>query len=203
MTNGNKDGIIKSENETEENSSSTYRKEKVNIMAKKNINNQNEVAKKAENTKEVKNMAKAAEEKTMELEVITEEQLDNMISEGYEMLDSEDETQVVLKKGRKKVTYKVKEWQKTKQVHTPQDRDIKIDSCKVGEIGVKIIYHRMKDGEKQFRIFIAEKVDGKLKRTRLVNDDIKAIQSDEKKMVAYYQRITKGAAELKKVYKSA
>lgn len=203
MTNGNKDGIIKSENETEENSSSTYRKEKVNIMAKKNINNQNEVAKKAENTKEVKNMAKVAEEKKMELEVITEEQLDNMISEGYEMLDSEDETQVVLKKGRKKVTYKVKEWQKTKQVHTPQDRDIKIDSCKVGEIGVKIIYHRMKDGQKQYRIFIAEKVDGKLKRTRLVNDEIKAIQSDEKKMVAYYQKITKGAAELKKVYKSA
>lgn len=203
MTNGNKDGIIKSENETEENSSSTYRKEKVNIMAKKNINNQNEVAKKAENTKEVKNMAKVAEEKKMELEVITEEQLDNLISEGWQMEESEDETQVVLKKGRKKVTYQVKEWTKTKQVHTPQDRDIKIDSCKVGEIGVKIIYHRMKDGEKQFRIFIAEKVDGKLKRTRLVNDDIKAIQSDEKKMVAYYQKITKGAAELKKVYKSA
>lgn len=203
MTNGNKDGIIKSENETEENSSSTYRKEKVNIMAKKNINNQNEVAKKAENTKEVKNMAKAAEEKKMELEVITEEQLDNLISEGWQMEESEDETQVVLKKGRKKVTYQVKEWTKTKQVHTPQDRDIKIDSCKIGEIGVKFIYHRMKDGEKQFRIFIAEKVDGKLKRTRLVNDDIKAIQSDEKKMVAYYQKITKGAAELKKVYKLA
>ena len=174
-------------------------------MAKK-INNQNEVAKKATNNsvskKEEKVMAKA-EEKKMELEVITEEQLDNMISEGYEMLDSEDETQVVLKKGRKKVIYQVKEWTKTKQVHTPQDRDIKIDSCKVGEIGVKIIYHRMKDQSKQYRIFIAEKVDGKLKRTRLVNDDIKAIQSDEKKMVAYYQKITKGAAELKKVYKSA
>ncbi len=173
-------------------------------MAKKiNQNNQNEVAKKAENTKEVKNMAKAVEEKKMELEVITEEQLDNLISEGWQMEESEDETQVVLKKGRKKVTYQVKEWSKTKQVHTPQDRDIKIDSCKVGEIGVKIIYHRMKDGEKQFRIFIAEKVDGKLKRTRLVNDEIKNIQSDEKKMVAYYQKITKGAAELKKVYKSA
>ncbi len=165
-------------------------------------NNQNEVAKKAENTKEVKKMAKT-EEKKMELEVITEEQLDNMISEGYEMLDSENETQVVLKKGRKKVTYQVKEWTKTKQVHTPQDRDIKIDSCKVGEIGIKLIYHRMKDGVKQYRIFIAEKVAGKLKRTRLVNDEIKNIQSDEKKMVAYYQKITKGAAELKKVYKSA
>lgn len=168
--------------------------------------NQNEVAQKAqkaqntENTKEVKNM-KASEEK--ELEVITEEQLDNMISDGWQMEESEDETQVVLKKGKKKVTYQVKEWQKPKQIHTPQDRDIKIDSCKVGEIGVKIIYHRMKDGQKQFRIFIAEKVDGKLKRTRLVNEDIKAIQSDEKKMVAYYQKITKGAAELKKVYKSA
>ena len=166
-------------------------------------NNQNEVAKKAENIKEAKNMTKAAEAKKMELEVITEEQLDNLISEGWQMLDSEDETQVVLKKGRKKVVYQVKEWSKPKQVHIPRDRDIKIESTKVGDIGVKIIYHRMKDGEKQFRIYIAEKVDGKLKRTRLVNDDIKAIQSDEKKMVAYYQKITKGAAELKKVYKSA
>ena len=203
MTNGNKGGIIKSENETEENSSSTYRKEKVNIMTKKNINNQNEVAKKAKNTKEVKNMAKATEEKKIELEVITEEQLDNLISEGWQMEESEDETQVVLKKGRKKVTYQVREWSKTKQVHTPQDRDIKIESTKVGDIGVKLIYHRMKDGEKQFRIFIAEKVDDKLKRTRLVNDEIKNIQSDEKKMLTYYQRITKGAAELKKVYKLA
>ena len=170
-------------------------------MTKKNQNNK--VAKNVENTKEVKAMSKKVEEKKTELEVITEEQLDNMISEGYEMLDSENENQVVLKKGRKKVTYQVKEWSKTKQVHTPRDRDIKIDSCKVGDIGVKIIYHRMKDGTKQYRIFIAEKIDGKLKRTRLVNDDIKAIQSDEKKMIAYYQKITKGAAELKKVYKTA
>lgn len=181
-------------------------RKKVYIM-KKNINNQNEVAKKATNNsvskKEEKVMTKTAETKKMELEVITEEQLDNMISEGYEMLDSEDETQVVLKKGRKKVTYQVKEWTKTKQVHTPKDRDIKIESTKVGEIGIKLIYHRMKDQSKQYRIFIAEKVDGKLKRTRLVNDEIKNIQSDEKKMIAYYQKITKGAAELKKVYKSA
>lgn len=175
-------------------------------MARTNQKN-NTVAKKATNNsvskKEEKVMAKTAEEKKMELEVITEEQLDNLISEGWQMEESEDETQVVLKKGRKKVTYQIKEWSKTKQIHTPQDRDIKIESTKVGDIGVKIIYHRMKDGEKQYRIFIAEKVDGKLKRTRLVNDEIKNIQSDEKKMVAYYQKITKGAAELKKVYKSA
>lgn len=172
-------------------------------MAKK-VNNQ-EVAKKATTVsmKEETKMAKKAEEKKMELEVITEEQLDEMISDGWSMDESEDDTQVVLKKGRTKKTYKVAEWQKTKQVHTPQDRDIKIESTKVGEIGIKLIYHRMKDGEKQYRIFIAEKVDGKLKRTRLVNDDIKAIQSDEKKMVAYYQKITKSAAELKKVYKAA
>lgn len=170
-------------------------------------NNQNEVAKKAENTKEVKVM------KANEIQVITEEQMDNMIAEGWSMEPTDDDAQVVLKKGRKKVTYQIKEWlpkQKAskkeegqKQVHVARDRDIKIDSKKVGEIGVKIIYHRLKDGQKQFRIFIAEKVDGKLKRTRLVNDEIKNIQSDEKKMVAYYQKITKGAAELKKVYKSA
>lgn len=174
-------------------------------MTKKNQNNK--VAKKATNNsvskKEEKVMSKKVEEKKTELEVITEEQLDNMISDGYEMLDSENENQVVLKKGRKKVTYQVKEWTKTKQVHTPRDRDIKIESTKVGDINVKLIYHRMKDGVKQYRIFIAEKVNGKLKRTRLVNDEIKNIQSDEKKMIAYYQKITKGASELKKVYKTA
>lgn len=182
-------------------------------MARTNQKN-NTVAKKAENTKEVKVM------KANEIQVITEEQMDNMMAEGWSMEPADDDTQVVLKKGRKKVTYQIKEWlpkQKVskksdksdkneegqKQVHIARDRDIKIDSCKVGDIGVKIIYHRMKDQSKQYRIYIAEKVDDKLKRTRLVNDEIKAIQSDEKKMIAYYQKITKGAAELKKVYKSA
>lgn len=150
-------------------------------------------------SKEEKVMAKKAEEKKVELEVITEEQMENMISEGWSMDEAEEEGQVILKKGRTKKAYKVAEWQKTKQVHTPQDRDIKIESTKVGDINVKLIYHRMKDGVKQYRIFIAQKVNGKLQRTRLVNEDIKAIQSDEKKMLAYYHKITKGAAELKKV----
>lgn len=182
------------------------KKGKVNIMARTNQKN-NTVAKKAENTKEVKVM------KANEIQVITEEQMDNMMAEGWSMEPAEDDTQVVLKKGRKKVTYQIKEWlpkQKAskksdkneegqKQVHIARDRDIKLDSKKVGDIGVKIIYHRMKDGQKQYRIFVAQKVDGVLKRNRLVNDTIKAIQDNEEKMVEYFNKIVASEKALAKV----
>lgn len=80
--------------------------------------------------------------------------------------------------------------EKPKQIHESRDRDIKIESGKVGDINVKLIYHRMtKDNSKQYRIFLSKKIDGKLKRTRLVNDEIKAIQTDEKKMLEYYKKI--------------
>lgn len=201
----------KTENETEENSSSTYRKEKVNIMARTNQKN-NTVAKKAENTKEVKVM------KANEIQVITEEQMDNMMAEGWSMEPADDDTQVVLKKGRKKVIYQIKEWlpkQKAskksdkkksdkneevqKQVHIARDRDIKIESKKVGDIGVKLIYHRTKDGTKQYRIYIAQKVDGVLKRNRLNNDELKAIDRDEAKCLNYFNKITKSEKTLKAV----
>ena len=215
MTNKNKGDRIKTEtNKRTDRKVYKIRKEP-SMAAKKNQNNK--VAKMATNNqkKEETKMAKKANE----IKVITEVQMDNMIANGYQMdvVENSDE-QVILKKGRSKTTYIIKEWQKVpakkatkksteneseekvKQVHVARDRDIKIDSKKVGDIGVKIIYHRMKDGEKQYRIFIAEKVDGKLKRTRLVNDNIKAIQSDEKKMDEYFSKITKSSAELKKVY---
>lgn len=79
--------------------------------------------------------------------------------------------------------------EKPKQIHEAKDRDIKIVSGKVGDINVKLIYHRMKDNSKQYRIYLAKKVEGKLKRIRLVNDEIKVIQTDEKKMIEYYQKI--------------
>lgn len=87
--------------------------------------------------------------------------------------------------------------EKTKQVHEPKDRDIKIVSGKVGDIGVKLIYHRDSKGEKQFRIYLSKKVEGKLKRVRFQNDDTKKIDRDEKKMAAYYEQIVAGKIKVK------
>lgn len=85
-------------------------------------------------------------------------------------------------KGKKVLVYIAKV---QKQVHEAKDRDIKVWSGKTGEFGVKVIYHRQKSGEKQFRIFISYKSNGKLVRRRLVNDEVKKLESDEKGMVAY------------------
>ena len=87
-----------------------------------------------------------------------------------------------LKDGKKTITYEAR---LQKQVHEAKDKDIKVWSGKAGEFGVKVIYHRLKDGEKQYRIFISYKANGKLVRRRLVNDEVKKFESDEKGMVEY------------------
>lgn len=168
-------------------------------MARTNQKN-NTVAKKAENTKEVKVM------KANEIQVITEEQMDNMMAEGWSMEPADDDTQVVLKKGRKKVTYQIKEWlpkQKAskksdkneegqKQVHIARDRDIKIDMKKIDNFNLKLIYHRKKDNNKEYRLFISFKdKENNLKRIRMINEEIKDIHSNEKKMIEYFNKISK------------
>lgn len=80
--------------------------------------------------------------------------------------------------------------EKKKQIHTPKDRDIKIDSKKIEEYGVKLIYHRMKDDSKDYRIYISYKENDKLKRIRLRNEKIDSISKDEKKMIDYYNKLT-------------
>lgn len=82
--------------------------------------------------------------------------------------------------------------EKEKQVHEAKDRDIKIESGKVGNINVKMIYHREKDGTKQFRIFLAQKVNGKLKRVRYMTEELKANQKDEKFVKKIYDQIIAG-----------
>ena len=131
------------------------------------------------------------------------EELENIAGEkGLVIVNTENENIFNLKTSEKSRTIKMKvevqeEEVKEKQVHIPRDRDIKIESGKVGDIGVKLIYHRMKDGEKQFRIFLSQKIDGKLKRVRLVNDEIKSIEKDEKKMIEYLHKILNEEIKIK------
>lgn len=152
---------------------------------------------------EVENtVSKKEEVKVMEdVKVMTIEEMENFAAENnLVVVDTDNENVYELKtsKRAKKVKFviEIKSEEKPKQVHTTKDRDIKIESGKVGDINVKLIYHRMKDGSKQYRIFLAKKIEGKLKRTRLVNDDIKAIQLDEKKMLEYYQKIMAGKVKV-------
>ena len=145
-----------------------------------------------------------ANQKIEKMVVKSFEELENLAGEkGLIIVNTDDENIFNLKTSEKAKTVKMEvevqeeEEVKEKQVHIPRDRDIKIESGKVGDIGVKLNYHRMKDGEKQFRIFLSQKVDGKLKRVRLVNDEIKSIERDEKKMIEYLHKILNKEIKIK------
>ena len=156
-----------------------------------------------------------ANQKIEKMVVKSFEELENLAAEkGLIVINTDNENVFNLKTSKRAKTIKmevevqeeeeVKEEEvqeeeevKEKQVHIPRDRDIKIESGKVGDIGVKLIYHRMKSGEKQFRIFLSQKIDGKLKRVRLVNDEIKSIEKDEKKMIEYLHKILNKEIEVK------
>jgi len=78
------------------------------------------------------------------------------------------------------------------QIHIKRDRDIKIDMKKIDNYNIKLIYHRKKDNEKEFRLFISYKdEENNLKRIRMINDEIKSIHSDEKKMIEYFKKLEK------------
>lgn len=78
------------------------------------------------------------------------------------------------------------------QIHIKRDRDIKIDMKKIENYNIKLIYHRKKDDEKEFRLFISYKdEENNLKRIRMINDEIKSIHSDEKKMIEYFKKLEK------------
>ena len=147
-------------------------------------------------------MANQKIQKIEKMVVKSFEELENLAAEkGLIISNTDNENIFNLKTSEKAKTVKmeveVQEEEVQKQVHIPRDRDIKIESGKVGDIGVKLIYHRMKDGEKQFRIFLSQKIDGKLKRVRLVNDEIKSIEKDEKKMIEYLHKILNKEIKIK------
>lgn len=77
------------------------------------------------------------------------------------------------------------------QIHIKRDRDIKIDMRKINNYNLKLIYHRKKDNEKEYRLFISYKDEEKnLKRIRMIDDKIKSIHSDEKKMIDFFNKIS-------------
>ena len=77
------------------------------------------------------------------------------------------------------------------QNHEKRDRDIKIESRKIENFNLKLIYHRKKDNEKEYRLFISFKENDSLKRLRLINSQIKEIQNSEKDMREYLSKIKK------------
>lgn len=83
-------------------------------------------------------------------------------------------------------------FEKKNQIHEKRDRDIKIDMKKIDNFNLKIIYHRKKDNNKEYRLFISFKdKENNLKRIRMINEEIKEIHSNEKKMIEYFNKISK------------
>lgn len=77
------------------------------------------------------------------------------------------------------------------QNHISRDRDIKLDMRKIDNYNIKLIYHRKKDNEKEYRLFISFKENDNLKRIRLINDSIREIHNLEKDMREYLSKIQK------------
>lgn len=77
------------------------------------------------------------------------------------------------------------------QNHISRDRDIKIESRKIENFNLKLIYHRLKDSSKEYRIFLSFKENESLKRLRLINPQIKEIYKDESNMKDYFNKIQK------------
>ena len=75
------------------------------------------------------------------------------------------------------------------QSHEVKDRDIKLESRKIDNYNLKLIYHKKKDGQLEYRIFVAFKENDALKRIRLVNPQITEIQNNESKMRTYLSNI--------------
>lgn len=156
-----------------------------------NRKNQNTVTQTTTNntvSKEEKNMTNA------QVKVITEELITAAKAEGKKVQvgrkGTKNEGFVKIDGEQYQIVEEMPE--KAKQVHEAKDRDIKIESGKIGDINIKMIYHREKDGTKQYRIFLAQKVDGKLKRTRFMTEELKANQRDEKFVKKVYDQIISG-----------
>lgn len=82
-------------------------------------------------------------------------------------------------------------FEKKYQIHNSIDRDIKIDMRKINNYNLKLIYHRKKNNEKEYRLFISYKDnDNKLRRIRYINDEIKKIHSNENDMIKLFNDIS-------------
>ena len=162
-----------------------------------NRKNQNTAA-----TQTTNNTVSKEEKNMTNINVITEELIAAAKAEGKKVIRGRKGTKnggfVKVDGERYQIVEKMPEAEeKPKQVHEAKDRDIKIKSGKVGDINVKMIYHREKDGTKQYRIFLAQKVDGKLKRTRYMTEELKKNQKDENFVKKVYDSIIAGKTKVK------
>lgn len=137
-------------------------------------------------------------EKNLEIRFNEEnEELKMRISEYRELIDSDDfENEFkILKKNNREIQIRNKKNQKIIniyiiQIHNERDRDIKIKSDKINDYNLKLIYHRKKDDSKEFRIFISFKDENKkLRRKRLINSEIKKIDSNESEMIKFFDKL--------------
>lgn len=82
-------------------------------------------------------------------------------------------------------------FEKKYQIHESKDRDIKIDMRKINNYNLKLIYHRKKNDEKEYRLFISYKDnDNKLRRIRMINDEIKKIHDSENDMIKLFKELS-------------
>lgn len=139
-------------------------------------------------------MKKSNLKKDYEIKEMKKEEIEKYLSEneGLERIIFEDsENESIIRRGKKGL-FIIREISSEKKERRYLDRDIKISSRKSesGKFGIKLIYHRKKDSEKEYRIFISFKnEEGRLIRNRFRDDSIKEIESDEEKMISFYEGI--------------
>lgn len=135
-------------------------------------------------------MKKENLKKEYEIKKMNQKEFENFKKENESLIYSfeDDENSFMIRKNKKNL-YIIQISEKKERNHL--DRDIKIDSKKINDIGIKLIYHRDKNSEKEYRIFISYKDENKkLIRKRLRNKKIDSISRDEEKMISYYQNLT-------------
>lgn len=171
------------------------------IMINRKSDRKKEIFKMKEINERIESMMN---EKNLEIRFNEEnEELKMRISEYRELIDSDNfENEFkILKKNNREIQIRDKKNRKIIniyiiQIHNSIDRDIKIKSDKINDYNLKLIYHRKSNNEKEYRIFISFKDENKkLRRKRLINSEIKKIDSDENKMIEFFDNLIDNKSE--------
>jgi len=107
-------------------------------------------------------------------------------NQNFQIIDSEKNQKILIDSENNQNILKIR----IIQIHIQKNQDIKLDMMKIDRYNLKLIYHLKNNQKKEYRIFISFKnSDNKLKRIRLLNDEIMKIQNNEKKMRNYLKDI--------------
>ena len=107
-------------------------------------------------------------------------------NQNFQLIDEEKNLKIIRNIENNQNILKIK----IIQIHIQKNQDIKLEMMKIDRYNLKLIYHMKKNQKKEYRIFISYKnSDNKLKRFRLLNEDIMKIQNNEKKMRNYLKNI--------------